>query len=127
MTSQADARMTTVLLVEDEELIRMTAGEALADEGFQVHEARHAAEAITFLEQNHAKIHILFTDVSMPGEMDGVGLAHHASQHWPWIGLIITSAMPQHMHRPLPEGIRFVEKPYRLSHVIQHVRGLCAP
>ena len=83
MTAAANA--TAILIVEDEWLIRSTAADALGDAGFAVHEAQHAAEAISILEARHNDIHVIFTDVTMPGDMDGVGLAHHAAQHWPRI------------------------------------------
>jgi two-component system, response regulator PdtaR len=66
----------------------------------------------------------LFTDIQMPGTMDGVALAHHTSQHWPWIGLIITSARPRPDRAVLPKKSRFVAKPYRHHHVIRHIREL---
>ena len=113
-----------VLLVEDELLIRLCAGEALADAGFAVIEAGHAHEAIAILEREHDTVGVVFTDVQMPGTLDGVALAHHTRRHWPWIGLLIASAQPRPALGALPEGSRFLGKPYGLAHAIQHVRQL---
>ncbi len=124
MTAAANA--TATLIVEDAWLIRSTAADALGDAGFAVHEAQHAAEAISILEARHNDIHVIFTDVTMPGDMDGVGLAHHAAQHWPRIGLIVVSDKPLHLQPPLPDSARFVHKPYVMSQVVKHIRELRA-
>jgi CheY-like chemotaxis protein len=83
-----------VLLAEDEEMVRFVIAETLRDEGFEVMEVEHAEAALGTLRTHAARIHVLFTDIQMPGAMDGVALAHHTSKHWPWIGLLITSARP---------------------------------
>jgi CheY-like chemotaxis protein len=72
-----------VLVVEDEEPVRLVIVEALRDEGFDVMEVEHADAALVTLPEHAARIHVLFTDTQMPGKMDGVALAHHASTHWP--------------------------------------------
>jgi CheY-like chemotaxis protein len=70
---------TFVLVAEDEELVRSVIVEALLDEGFEVMEAEHAEAALIVLEGHAHRIHVLFTDIQMPGTMDGLALAHHAS------------------------------------------------
>jgi two-component system, response regulator PdtaR len=73
------------------------------------------------------RIHVLFTDVQMPGPMDGLALAHHASKQWPWIGLLITSGrLGPHRESSLPQTSRFLAKPYDQHHVIGHIRQLVA-
>ncbi len=69
-------------------------------------------------------IHGLFTDVRMPGAMDGVMLAHEACRSWPWIGLLIASghAFPAELN--LPKKSRFIAKPYHLRDVVQHLHEL---
>jgi CheY-like chemotaxis protein len=115
---------TLVLVAEDEELVRFVIVEALRDEGFKVLEVGHAEAALGILGDRADHVHVLFTDIQMPGTMDGVALAHHTSQHWPWIGLIITSARPRPDRAVLPKKSRFVAKPYRHHHVIRHIREL---
>ena len=68
-----------VIVVEDDALIRMVAADVLADAGFTVIEAGHAGEALALLEAHASGIHVLFTDIQMPGAMDGLALAHYAS------------------------------------------------
>ena len=120
------ADSTLVLVAEDEELVRFVIVEALRDEGFEVMEVEHAAAAMITLERHAHRIHVLFTDIQMPGRMDGIALAHHASTHWPWIGLLVTSAQPYPDRAVFPAEIRFVGKPYQHSDVIRHIRELAA-
>jgi CheY-like chemotaxis protein len=115
---------TFVLVTEDEELVRLVIVQALLDEGFEVMEAEHAEAALTVLESHARCIHVLFTDIQMPGTMDGLALAHHTLKHWPWIGLLVTSARPRPDRSIFPKESRFVAKPYRNSHIIRHIREL---
>jgi len=117
---------TLVLVAEDEELVRSVIVEVLLEEGFEVMEAEHAEAALIVLESHGRRIHVLFTDIQMPGTMDGLALARHASKHWPWIGLLLTSARPQPDRVTFPKESRFVAKPYRHRHVIRHIRELAA-
>ena len=117
---------TIVVIAEDEELLRCTAVEGLREAGFEVIEAGDAAEAIGVLQTHAAAICVLFTDIHMPGAIDGLALAHHARAHWPWVGLLVASGQARpHLHE-MPEGCRFLRKPYRLGHVLSHVRDLIA-
>jgi two-component system, response regulator PdtaR len=113
-----------VLVAEDEELVRLIVVEALRDAGLEVMEAEHAAAALSVLEQHATRIHVLFTDIQMPGTMDGLALAHHTSKNWPKIALLITSARPRPDRATLPEKSRFLAKPYQHSHVVRHIREL---
>jgi DNA-binding NtrC family response regulator len=110
--------MHVVVVAEDELLIRMAVADTLHEAGFHVLEAEHAEEAIAILELEAPGVHVLFTDVRMPGDMDGVALSHHVKTHWPWIGLLVTS------EDDLPRGSRFLPKPYHHPHVIDHIREL---
>jgi DNA-binding NtrC family response regulator len=116
--------MHVVVVAEDEPLIRMVVAQLLADEGFNVWEAEHAEEALTILEAEAEGVHVLFTDVWMPGAMDGLALSHHVRERWPWIGLLVTSAHATLTEDDLPKGGRFLPKPYHHHHVVQHVREL---
>ena len=116
----------SILIAEDEDLVRFVIVEALRDEGFEVMEVEHAEGALGILRIHSARIHMLFTDIQMPGSMDGLALAHHTSQHWPWIALLITSAGPHPGRAELPETSRFLAKPYEHRHVIRHIRELVA-
>jgi CheY-like chemotaxis protein len=126
LTANLPSANIVVVVVEDEPLIRMVLTEALLDDGFDVIEATHAREAITVLEFEAARVHALFADVHMPGDLDGVGLAHHARVHWPWLSLLVTSGRAYPDSNAMPEGTRFVPKPYELSNVIRHIREMHA-
>jgi CheY-like chemotaxis protein len=113
-----------VVVVEDEEFIRVVICEALADAGFDVVETQHADEAASVLRSRAQEIHALFTDIHMPGSMDGMALAHLSRRSWPWIVLLIASGLAHPRSDELPEGSRFVAKPYHPDHVVDHLREM---
>jgi CheY-like chemotaxis protein len=78
--------------------------------GFQVVEAGNAQEALEFLRTLTA-VHLLFTDINMPGRMDGVSLAHRALKQCPHIGIIIVSGQGAPHSDALPRGARFHASP----------------
>lgn len=86
-----------VLVVEDEVLLRMMMADALTDDGFEVFEAMHAADAIEVLT-NTPHVKVIFTDIDMPGDMDGLRLAAFVRDRWPPIKVIITSGHA-HAHK----------------------------
>jgi CheY-like chemotaxis protein len=100
-----------VLIVEDEALIRIGAAKIIEAEGFEVIEAANADEAIQILEYR-SDIRAMFTDVHMPGSMDGLKLAHAVRNRWPPIKIIVTSGRNLITVQDLPEGWRFFAKPY---------------
>ena len=106
----------SVLIVEDEPLVRLVAASIVEDEGFVVREAANAAEAIYFLEK-YADISLVFTDVNMPGSMDGLALARHIRARWPRIEVIVTSGLAQVSAEELPTNSLFVKKPYRAEQI----------
>ena len=112
----------SVLVVEDNELVRFLATDFLEEDGFKVFGARRADEAIRLLERN-TDIGILFTDINMPGSMDGLKLAHYASDRWPSLAIIVTSGRSQ-ASRLLPERAVFLSKPYRTEQITQMLRKM---
>jgi CheY-like chemotaxis protein len=115
-----------VLVAEDEDGVRFVLVEALQDAGFAVIEVEHAEAALAVLQIHNARIHVLFTDIQMPGSMDGLALAHHTESTWPNIALLITSARPRPDQTRFPKKSRFLAKPYRHHQVIRHIRELVA-
>jgi DNA-binding LytR/AlgR family response regulator len=92
--------------------------------GCKTYEAGSAAEAIAILERN-SEITVVFTDVQMPGTMDGIALAQYVRKRWPPTIIVVSSGKTHPAPGALPEDIPFVAKPYedhRLSEVIGHVR-----
>lgn len=116
---------SAVLVVEDEQLIRMDTVSSLEAAGFSVFEAKHAADAIRCLEL-HKEIRLIFTDVNMPGSMDGVALAHYVRGRWPPVKIIVTSGFANVREGDLPAGALFVEKPYHPPHIANKMSELLA-
>ncbi|ABY31749.1 MULTISPECIES: response regulator [Methylorubrum] len=100
-----------VLLVEDENLVRLMASDMLEDAGFTVIEAACADEAWEILE-SRSDIGVLFTDIEMPGSMNGFALAARVAERWPHIRLVITSGRCRPASRDVPDHGMFVPKPY---------------
>jgi CheY-like chemotaxis protein len=108
---QPSVPATVVLVVEDEELVRLMAVDMLEDEGFSVIEAATADAAWAILEARD-DISVLFTDVEMPGTMNGLDLASRVSARWPHIRLVITSGRVMLSNTAVPDHGQFVPKPY---------------
>ena len=110
---------STVLLVEDEFLIRMFIADLLAEAGFEVIEASDAETALKRLEIGADDVHAVFTDVDMPPGINGLELARQVQERWPEIGVIVTSAH----HRPALGEIAgcdaFIPKPYEPETVVE--------
>src|SRR6266478_332301 len=100
-----------VLVVEDEFLVRLIAMDMIQSAGFEAITAPDADEAIRILESRN-DIRAVFTDVQMPGSMDGLCLARVIRDRWPPVALIVTSAQRNIMESDLPQGGRFIGKPY---------------
>jgi CheY-like chemotaxis protein len=116
-------RETAVLVVEDETLILMDIVDCLEDAGFEVIEAANADQAIEVLESRD-DIRVVFTDVDMPGSMDGLKLAAFVRERWPPIKLIITSGHVAVEERDLPAGGRFFRKPYQGRSIAQAITAM---
>ena len=110
-------KKTVILVVEDEAIIRMAAVEMLEDAGFAVVEANDAHDALAILE-NRNDIRVVFTDINMPGTLDGLRLARTVRGRWPPIHLILTSGLSSPSDDDFPANGRFIRKPYRPEHVI---------
>jgi DNA-binding NtrC family response regulator len=112
-----------VRVVEDEPLIRFVLVDALEDKGLQIIEAAFALEAVGLLSK-HPEIGVVFTDVDMPGGLNGVDLAKLIANVYPQIGILVTSGRYYDVENELPEGARFLPKPYSLSTVHGQVLAL---
>lgn len=119
----AQARRPAVLVVEDEPLLRMMALDLVEDAGFEAIEARDADEAIAMLEARE-DITIVFTDVDMPGSMDGLKLAAAIRDRWPPIEIIITSGHVRLDDDGIPARTVFFAKPYDHSEVTSTLRWM---
>jgi CheY-like chemotaxis protein len=115
----------TVLVVDDEPFIRMNALDILTDAGFVVLEATDADEAMELIG-NHPEIGVLFTDINMPGSMDGLDLARRVHELRPGIHLIITSGKVRPRIEEIPDSGNFIGKPYRDKQVVALVEAAFA-
>ena len=106
-----------VLVVEDEPIIRMDAVGMIEDAGFRAYEASTADDGIILLEK-HPDIGILFTDIDMPGSMDGVGLTHLVRDRWPTTKIIVASGALEKVKASLPQGAQFFPKPYPMHEIV---------
>ena len=111
--------MPTVLIVEDEFLIRDMLREELEDAGYQVVLASDADHAIRLLEARQ-DIHLVFTDINMPGSMDGLKLATFVNDRWPPVHIIVTTGRAKPLS--LPANVLFIPKPYLGSNVLAAMR-----
>src|SRR4051794_28119188 len=114
---------TVILLVEDEVLVRMVAADVLEDAGFTVLESTNAEEALRLLE-TRPDVQVLFTDVNMPGALDGLGLAQAVHERSPGVGILIGSGRIRPGIGELPVGARFIAKPYAPSALTDAVRAV---
>jgi CheY-like chemotaxis protein len=112
-----------VLLVEDEPLVRMLGADVLEEAGFEVVEAFNGDEALTVLEAR-ADIRVLFTDVKMPGSLDGLDLARLVHERRPEIKLLIASGHVRLRDEEIPDAGRFLPKPYGPEAIVREVRAL---
>src|SRR3954469_5736902 len=116
-------RRPVVLIVEDELLLRIDAAEMIKAAGFEVVEAANADQAIEVLEARR-DITVVFTDIQMPGSMDGLKLARAVRGRWPPIKIVATSGLVDVREQDLPDGGRFLPKPYSPHQIAGLLREL---
>ena len=121
MTQISDRNI--VLVVEDESLLRWHAVDVVEGAGFVALEAADADEALRILAE-HPDIKILFTDINMPGSLDGLKLAQVVHVRYPQIKLIVTSGKIAPSSEELPEDGVFIAKPYSADSVARHLVSL---
>ena len=117
------ARRPVVLIVEDDLLIRLNAAQIIEEAEFEVIEAANADEAFEILE-TRSDITVLFTDIQMPGSMDGLKLAAAVKGRWPPIKIVATSGRVNVRADELPRGGRFLAKPYNTNELTDTLREL---
>lgn len=125
MHSEAKASRPAVLVVEDEALLLFSIADELKDAGFAVFEAVNADQAIVTLSA-HPEIGVLFTDIDMPGSMDGLRLSGFVRDRWPPVKIIITSGKAAPTENMLPVGGIFLPKPYSPASVAGAIESLLA-
>lgn len=109
-----------ILVAEDEILVRQIGIEILEDKGYRVLEAASAEEALLILERAPG-MRLLFTDIRMPGTMDGLGLAKAVHERWPQMRLLLTSGHCRLDPDEIPDSGHFLSKPYRRSQLLHQI------
>lgn len=117
MPAEGDSRRRSVLVVEDEALLLFTIADDLRAAGFQVLEATNAVVGLRLAEAAGG-IDVLFTDVHMPGPIDGLALARAVRSKWPGTHIVVTSGHVTASVSDLPPGAVFLPKPYLPDAVI---------
>ena len=107
-------RLPAILIVEDEVLVRIDLADTIKDAGFLTFEAGGADEAIRLMEA-HPQIKVLFTDIDVPGTMDGLKLAHYVRSRWSPVLIVVTSGHFFPTLDQMPAESRFIAKPHKSS------------
>jgi CheY-like chemotaxis protein len=116
-------RKPVVLVVEDEPILRELSVYELEDAGYTVLEAGNAHAALWILRMRRG-VGLVFTDINMPGKMDGLELARVVNARWPDVKIIVTTGADGPQGREAPEGGLFLAKPYSLSQLSETVDEL---
>jgi DNA-binding NtrC family response regulator len=120
-----DERMPTILVVDDETLIRMAISDFLQECGFKVLEASNAAEALAMIQCDQSVIHLVFSDIRMPGDIDGFGLSKWIRENRSDLPVILTSGDKKKSDaaHELRAQEPFLTKPYDMHIVVGHIRA----
>lgn len=123
MAMKPDGSPSVVLVVEDELMLRMRAVDIVQDAGFEPLEAVSADEAISILESRN-DISVLFTDIQMPGSMDGLKLAHLTHTRWPHIKIILVSGQIAVTNADKPDDSKFFPKPLEIEQMVLELQKM---
>jgi CheY-like chemotaxis protein len=128
ITAESGSPLQTVLVVEDEILIRLVIADYLRECGYRVHEAVNAEEAVAILQSPEVSVDVVFSDVEMPGSMDGFGLARWVRANKPGTQVILTSGAERSadIAATLCEAGPLLEKPYPSQDVVDRIKQLTA-
>ncbi len=119
---QVSASAPTILMVEDEPLVRFIGTHVLTDAGFRVIEANNAEQALRVLEKG-ADVRLVFTDIEMPGVLNGLGLARCVHERWPWISVLVTSGSCEKSVNEIEMQSWFVPKPYAPATLLNKIEA----
>ncbi|GLS20151.1 response regulator [Labrys miyagiensis] len=123
MAEKATQAEHVVLLVEDEPIVRAVMVEFLSEQGVEVVEAENADKALEVLNRR-SDIKLLFTDITMPGSMDGVALAREVHRRWPEMLLMLTSGGASVTRNEMPAASEFIPKPYDFDKLAERIYAL---
>jgi CheY-like chemotaxis protein len=125
---RSETPLDTVLLVEDEVLVRLVVAGYLRECGYRVYEAANAREAVAILQSPEVSIDVVFSDVQMPGDLDGFGLARWIRANKPGVQVVLTSGIERsaEIAATLCEAGPLLKKPYPPQEVVDRVKQLIA-
>src|SRR5215208_2707988 len=123
MTERHNTSPPKVLVVEDEMVLRMRAVDIVEDAGFTPIQAVDADQALSILEMR-SDISLLFSDIQMPGSMDGLKLAHAVHDRWPCIKIILVSGQTELADTDRPADSRFFDKPLEMKQMIAELQEM---
>lgn len=112
------------LAVDDEPIIRMDAAQILEEAGYRCLEAESGEEAINILTEKGQQVVVLFTDVEMPGSVNGFALACYVAEHWPHIEIVVSSGRVKPDAADLPVKAAFIMKPFSADTIHGELRRL---
>lgn len=112
------------LVVDDDFIIRMDVMDILQRVGFQVLDAADADAALAVLKARHPDVVLLFTDVQMPGQLDGFALAREVATAWPHISIVVASGRVTPGPGAMPDKARFIGKPFSADLVQAHLHEI---
>ncbi|MHC8305553.1 response regulator [Pseudomonas sp. PB3P13] len=112
-----------ILVVEDDPLILEFLVEILQDEGFAVESRVSADEACVYLEEHADKVHLLLTDITMPGEKNGADLANHFGDRWPDKPIMIMSGYETPETSGVRHDVKFIKKPWAMGQLLDTVEA----
>jgi CheY-like chemotaxis protein len=112
------------IVVEDDPIIMMGTTSILEEAGFRVHESFDGDEAVTLLTEHWESTVLLFSDVDMPGSMNGFGLARYVAEHWPLIDIVIASGHMLPAAGDMPEKATFLTRPFNQRMVLSHLNEI---
>jgi len=112
------------VVVEDDPIISMETAYILEEAGFRVHECFDGDEAISHLGEFWQRTSLLFSDVDMPGAIDGFALARHVAEHWPPIEIVIASGHVSPNAGDMPDKATFLPKPFNQRTVHDHLKRI---
>ena len=113
----------TILIVEDEALVRFDLVDFFTLAGWRVFEADHAEAAIA-IRDSHKEIRVVLTDVQMPGSMDGVKRAHYVRERFPPTVLFVVSGNAPIPQSELPARTTFLPKPFDPHRLLRQIEGM---
>ena len=116
-----DPEAGVVLIVEDHLLVQITATAQIEDAGMATFVANDADEALQILATRN-DVRTVFTDIDMPGTMDGLALAMVVRERWPDIRVVVTSGGKPRAVDRLPDDVAFFQKPYEYSAIVDELR-----